>query len=100
MSSDISSSPTCRDLSAAISRSAPVDARIELEFERTTTPWEFASAEQYVSFTETNYGPLLKARDRLTAEGTWEQCRSEIVALAEDLNVAADGSLHFDAEYL
>ena len=49
---------------------------------------------------ETNYGPALKARERLAAEGRWEECRAEIVALAERLNEARDGTLLIRAEYL
>lgn len=49
---------------------------------------------------ETHYGPTLKARERLTAEGRWEECREEILALAERRNEATDGSLLMPAEYL
>ena len=45
------------------------DAEVELEFERATTPFRFDSAEHYAAFFETNYGPMVKARERLTAEG-------------------------------
>ena len=76
------------------------DAGVELEFERTTTPFRFDSAEHYASFFETNYGPMVKARERLTAEGRWEDCRSEIVEMMERRNVAADGKLDVPGEYL
>jgi len=49
---------------------------------------------------ETNYGPALKARERLTAEGRWEECREEIYAMAKRRNKATDGSLLMQAEYL
>ena len=49
---------------------------------------------------ETHYGPTLKARERLTAEGRWEECRSEILAMVERRNEATDGSLLMHAEYL
>ena len=65
---------------------------IEWEFSRGHNPWRFASAEEWTAFMETNYGPTLKARERLTAEGRWEECRREIVALAERLNEARDGT--------
>jgi SAM-dependent methyltransferase len=73
---------------------------VELEFARGHNPWRFDSAEAYVAFLETHYGPLLKARERLTAEGTWAACRREIVALAESGDVAGDGTLLLPAEYL
>lgn len=73
---------------------------VELEFARGLNPWRFDSAEHYVAFMETHYGPTLKARERLTAEGRWEECRAEIVAMAERRNEATDGSLLMHAEYL
>ncbi len=75
-------------------------SRVELEFERGNNPWRFESPDAWVSFMETAYGPTLKARQRLTAEGSWDDCRAEIVALAERRNEASDGSLHMEAEYL
>lgn len=75
-------------------------SELELEFARGLNPWRFDSAEHWVAFMETNYGPTLKARERLTAEGRWEDCRAEIVALAERHNRATDGRLHMEAEYL
>jgi hypothetical protein len=47
-------------------------------------PWRFDSAD----------------RERLTAEGRWEQCRDELLAMAERRNEATDGSLLMNAEYL
>jgi SAM-dependent methyltransferase len=73
---------------------------VELEFARGLNPWRFDSAEHYVVFMETHYGPTLKARERLTAEGRWEECRAEILALAERRNEATDGGLLIQAEYL
>ena len=76
------------------------DAASTLEFARGLNPWQFDSPEHYVVFMETHYGPTLKARERLTAEGRWEECRSEILAMAERRNEATDGSLLMQAEYL
>ena len=76
------------------------DTPVELEFARGHNPWRFASAERFAAFMETNYGPMLKARERLSAEGRWQHCRAEIVALAERHNQAGDGSLLMLAEYL
>jgi SAM-dependent methyltransferase len=73
---------------------------IELEFARGLNPWRFDSAEHYVAFMETHYGPTVKARERLTAEARWEECRREILAMAERRNEATDGSLLMSAEYL
>jgi SAM-dependent methyltransferase len=73
---------------------------VELEFARGHNPFRFDSPEHFVAFMEIHYGPTLKARERLTAEGRWEQCRAEIVAMAERRNEATDGSLLLPAEYL
>ena len=76
------------------------DTSVELEFTRGHNPWRFESAEHYVVFMETHYGPTVKARERLSAEGRWEACRDEIHAMAERRNEATDGSLLMQAEYL
>ena len=81
-------------------RSLFSDSPIELEFARGTNPWRFDSAEHYVVFMESYYGPTVKARERLTAEGRWEECRGDILELAERHNTATDGSLQMNAEYL
>ena len=73
---------------------------VELVFARGNNPWRFPSAEDYVRFMETNYGPTLKARERLSAEGRWDECRAEIRAMAERRNEATDGGLLMQAEYL
>lgn len=75
-------------------------AELDLEFERTTTPFDFDSAEHWVSFMETCYGPLLKARERLTAEGVWDECRQAIVDMMERRNESEDGRLLVPSEYL
>jgi hypothetical protein len=49
---------------------------------------------------ETCYGPTLKARERLTAEGSWDECRRKLVERMERRNEATDGSLFVPAEYL
>jgi ubiquinone/menaquinone biosynthesis C-methylase UbiE len=76
------------------------ETSVELEFARGHNPWQFESAEHYIVFMETHYGPTLKARERLTAEGRWEECRDEIHAMVERRNEASDGSLLIQAEYL
>jgi hypothetical protein len=73
---------------------------VELEFARGHNPWRFPSAEHYVAFMETNYGPTVKARERLSAEGRWEECRAEILAMAERRNEDPAAGLLMRAEYL
>ena len=75
-------------------------SRVVLDFDRGTNPWRGESPEAWVAFMETAYGPTVKARARLEAEGRWAECRAEVLALAERRNEATDGSLHMEAEYL
>ena len=53
-----------------------------------------------MTFFEERYGPTLKAKERLLADGRWDACRAEMRALYEEMNVATDGTLHIDSEYL
>jgi SAM-dependent methyltransferase len=76
------------------------DTRVELEFARGHNPWRFDSPEHYVVFMETHYGPLVKARARLTDEGRWDACRDEILAMVRRRNEVSDGGLLMQAEYL
>ena len=76
------------------------ESPVQFEFARGRNPFRFDSAEHFVGYFETHYGPTLKARERLTAEGRWEECREEIIAMAERRNEATDGSLLMPAEYL
>ena len=72
---------------------------VELEFERALNPFVgFDSAEDWVEFMETNYGPLLTAQAKLGGE--WAEVRREIVALAESLGRSDADGFVVDSEYL
>jgi SAM-dependent methyltransferase len=73
---------------------------VELRFTWGSTPFQFDSGEHFMSFFETNYGPMVKARERLTAEGTWEACRDQIVQMMEWHNVGGAGRLDVPSEYV
>jgi hypothetical protein len=49
---------------------------------------------------KTRYGRTVNARERLTAEGLWANCRAELHVLAERHNRAPRGRLRMEAEYL
>jgi hypothetical protein len=72
---------------------------VELKFRRGHNPRRFP-AEAWVAFIEIRYGATLKARQRLSFDGRWDDCRREILAMAERRNEATDGSLLMWAEYL
>jgi SAM-dependent methyltransferase len=61
--------------------------------------FEHDSPEGFIEFMADHYGPLVKAREKLSASGTWEGLRRELVALGERWNLAAD-SFVVPAEYL
>jgi SAM-dependent methyltransferase len=73
---------------------------VSLEFERGFNPFVFPSLDEYMTFFEERYGPTIKAKARLEADGSWAECRAELRALYEELNTATDGTLHIDSEYL
>lgn len=75
------------------------DAPVELEFTHGSTPFRFDSGEHFVTFFETHYGPLVKARERLSVDGTWDECRTRIARLMDDHSVA-DDRLDAPSEYL
>ena len=67
---------------------------------RRRTRCVFPSIDDYMTFFEERYGPTIKAKARLSAEGSWDACRAELRALYEEMNLATDGTLHIDSEYL
>jgi SAM-dependent methyltransferase len=73
---------------------------LTVTFHRGHNPWRFPSPAAWVEFMETAYGPMLKAREKLSVDGAWTDCRDEIHALATSENRATDGSLLLQAEYL
>jgi SAM-dependent methyltransferase len=75
------------------------DAGIRFEFELRYAEFSYGSAAGFVDYMAYHYGPLLKARDRLTQEGTWDELRHDLIALSERHNVAMDG-FSAPSEYL
>jgi hypothetical protein len=73
---------------------------VELAFERGTNPWIFPSVEDYMAFFEERYGPTIRTKGRLETTGEWDACRADLRELYEEMNVATDGSLRVEAEYL
>ena len=63
---------------------------VELEFESRSVVFEHESPTAFIDYMADCYGPLLKARERLEPEGRWEELYSDLVALSERSNLAAD----------
>lgn len=80
-------------------RSLFVGTGVELAFERRTVDFESSSADAFIAFMADNYGPMLKAREKLTADGRWDDLRAELVALSERSNVESRG-FRAPSEYL
>ena len=59
----------------------------------------FLSAEHYADFFLTNYGPTFKAASKLDPAGR-AAFRADLVALAEEFNLAVDGTFVSEWEYL
>ena len=64
---------------------------VELTFERHHATFHADIPAAWVEFMADHYGPILKAREKLTTIGRWEQLEAELVALCEESNEAADG---------
>ena len=57
---------------------------IELEFRRETVEQaEFGSTEEAVEYMATRFGPMMMAREMLTAAGRWDDLRADLITLYE-----------------
>jgi SAM-dependent methyltransferase len=73
---------------------------VELTSERYALDFEADSAGAFIDILADFYGPLLQARNKLTATGRWEALRDELVALSNELNAARDGQFRASSAYL
>jgi len=80
-------------------RSLFADAGLGLDFELDSVEFDFDSVHEAVDFYETNFGPLVKARELLEPQGLWGAAHCDLVALYEE-HEGDDGSLTFAGEYL
>jgi SAM-dependent methyltransferase len=80
-------------------RSLFADTGLELSFELDGVEFRFDSVPETVDFYETNFGPLVKARELLEPQGLWDAAHRDLVALYEE-HEGDDGSLTFAGEYL
>ena len=71
---------------------------VELEFERDVVIFEKPSAEEFVGFYETNFGPVVTAK--ATLGDRWPQLRADLLDVFESGNTAADGHCRIEANYL
>jgi ubiquinone/menaquinone biosynthesis C-methylase UbiE len=72
--------------------------RLELEFDRDTIVFEKPSVEEFLTFYEEKFGPMVTAKAALGER--WPELRRDLVSLIESLNSADDGSCSVEATYL
>ena len=73
---------------------------VDLMFERYSVDLTAESAEAYIDMMADYYGPLLQARNKLSADGRWQALRGELIALSNEMNTAGDGHFRAPSEYL
>jgi ubiquinone/menaquinone biosynthesis C-methylase UbiE len=72
---------------------------VELEFDRLMNEFREESLEMYQETFQTNFGPMVMARQALGEEG-WPALKEELDAFAAEENEADDGSVLIRGEYL
>lgn len=73
---------------------------VELTLERYSLDFTAESAEGFIDFFADYYGPLLQARNKLSADGRWESLRNELITLSAEINSADDGGFRAPSDYL
>jgi SAM-dependent methyltransferase len=73
---------------------------VDLSFERYALDFKADSAGAYIETLADFYGPLVQARNKLTATGRWEALREELLALSTELNTSDDGGFRAPSDYL
>jgi SAM-dependent methyltransferase len=73
---------------------------VDLTSERDSLYFDADSSEAFVDMLADFYGPLVQARNKLSAAGRWDSLRDELIALSNDLNAARDGHFRAPSEYL
>ena len=73
---------------------------VDLTFERYSLDFESDSAEAFIDTMTDFYGPLLQARNKLTAGGSWHSLRDELIVMSNDVNISEGGGFRAPSEYL
>ena len=71
---------------------------LALEFDREVVIFEKPSVEEFMSFYEEKFGPMVIAKAALGDR--WPELRADLVSLDESWNTADDGSCRIEAGYL
>jgi SAM-dependent methyltransferase len=73
---------------------------VTLSFARRTVDFRDRSPESFIDFMATCYGPLVKAREMLSADGRWNGLRADLVALSAAMDEGTAGAFRVPSEYL
>lgn len=73
---------------------------VDLTFDRYSLDFTADTADAFIDMLAGYYGPLLQARNKLSADGRWPALRDELIALSTELNTAEDGSFRAPSAYL
>jgi ubiquinone/menaquinone biosynthesis C-methylase UbiE len=73
---------------------------VDLTFERHSLCFESDSAESFIETMTDFYGPLLQARNKLIADGSWHALRDELIVMSNDLNISEGEGFRAQSEYL
>jgi ubiquinone/menaquinone biosynthesis C-methylase UbiE len=73
---------------------------VTLEFQRAQASFRAESVQSWIEFGERNLGPAILAKRALEAQGRYQELHAELTKLYDSVNLATDGSMHFDGEYL
>jgi SAM-dependent methyltransferase len=73
---------------------------VELTFQRETLEFEAESPDAFIDMFGELYGPLLQARNALSADGRWDALRDDLIALSAEANIAGDGGFRAPSDYL
>lgn len=70
-----------------------------VEVTRATVPWTFESVDVLEEWAENNIPPIVVAKQMMPPE-RYEEFRADNRRITEESNVATDGSVHYDSQYL
>jgi SAM-dependent methyltransferase len=69
-------------------------------FSRRTIDFRDRSPESFIDFFATCYGPLVKAREMLSADGRWDDLRRDLIMLSTVMDEGTEGAFRIPSEYV
>jgi 3-oxoacyl-ACP reductase-like protein len=75
-------------------------AQVTCELRRAENGVRAESPAAWIDYMERVLGPMVMAKQALSADGRWDAARADLIALYESTNEATDGTLRARPEYL